>query len=149
MSSRGFDRLLGMALRDVSWIPLPHVPDERGVLTAIESGLDVPFEIRRVFFMRDVRGERGGHAHRTTRQLIVPIAGTFTVEVSDGFDTASHHMNDPHRGLYLPPMTWVRLNDFQRDAICLVLADTHYADATYLRDWDDFVAMSRSERAPR
>src|SRR5512140_3437686 len=130
-----------MALRQVSWIPLPHVPDERGVLTSIESGLDVPFEIRRVFFMRDVRGERGGHAHRTTSQLIVPIAGTFTVEVSDGLATASYDMNDPHHGLYLPPMTWVRLNDFAPDAICLVLADTHYVDATYLRDWDEFVAM--------
>ena len=149
MSVEPFDRPLGMALRDVSWIPLPHVPDERGVLTSIESGLDVPFEIRRVFFMRDVRGERGGHAHRTTRQLIVAIAGTFMVEVSDGLATASYHMNDPHRGLYLPPMTWVRLNDFEASAICLVLADTHFADAAYLRDWDEFVATSRNERATR
>ena len=138
-----------MALRDVSWIPLTHVPDERGVLTAIESGLDVPFEIRRVFFMRDVRGERGGHAHRTTRQLIVAIAGTFTVEVSDGLTAATFHLSEPHRGLYLPPMTWVRLTDFETGAICLVLADTHFADATYLRDWDEFVAMSLNERATR
>ena len=132
-----------MTLCDVRWINLPHVPDERGVLTSIEAGLDVPFEIRRVFFMRDLRGERGGHAHRDTRQLLVPIAGTFTVEVSDGLESASHDMNDPHRGLYLPPMTWVRLSDFGPDSICLVLADTHYAGATYLRDWDAFVALSR------
>lgn len=138
-----------MTICDVRWINLPHVPDERGVLTSIESGLDVPFEIRRVFFMRDVRGERGGHAHRATRQLLVPIAGTFTVEVSDGAESASYRMDDPHRGLYLPPMTWVRLGDFAPSAVCLVLADTHYADVTYLRDWDEFVALSQRHRIAR
>jgi hypothetical protein len=134
---------------DVRWIDLPTVPDERGVLTSIESGLDVPFEIRRVFFMRDVRGERGGHAHRVTRQLLVPVAGTFSVEVSDGSDSATHVMNDPHRGLFLPSMTWVQLRDFTPDAICLVLADTLYGDVSYIRDWDEFVAMSSSNRAMR
>jgi hypothetical protein len=133
-----------MSLTDVHWIDLPHVPDERGVLTSIESGPDVPFEIRRVFFMRHVRGERGGHAHRATRQLLVPIAGVFNVEVSDGTETATHTMNDPHRGLLVPPMTWVRLSEFTPDAICLVLADTLYSNAGYIRDWDKFVAMSQS-----
>jgi hypothetical protein len=138
-----------MSLCDVRWIDLPYVPDERGVLTSIESGLDLPFEIRRVFFIRDVRGARGGHAHRTTHQLLVPVAGTFSVEVSDGSDSATHCMNDPHRGLFLPPMTWVRLSDFTPDAICLVLADTLYADVSYIRDWNEFVAMSQSARATR
>jgi hypothetical protein len=138
-----------MSLCDVRWIDLPHVPDERGVLTSIESGLDVPFEIRRIFFMRDVRGERGGHAHRATRQLLVPIAGSFRVEVSDGSETAAYVLDDPHRALYLPPMSWARLTDFESHAICLVLADTHYADASYIRDWDEFVAMSRRARAAR
>jgi WxcM-like protein len=131
------------------WIDLPYIPDARGVLTSIESGLDVPFEIRRVFFMRDVRGERGGHAHRVTHQLLVPVAGSFRVEVSDGTESGSHTMNDPHRGLLLPPMTWVRLTDFTPDAVCLVLADTLYADVSYIRDWDEFVAMSTSSRATR
>jgi hypothetical protein len=135
-----------MSLCDVQWIDLPHVPDERGVLTSIESGLDIPFEIRRVFFMHKVRGERGGHAHRATRQLLVAIAGAFSVEVSDGSDSAVYAMDDPHRGLYLPPMTWVTLSDFATNAICLVLADTLYADAAYVRDWAEFVALSTGER---
>ena len=98
-----------MGLRDVRWIDLPSAVDERGTLTSIESGLDIPFEIRRVFFLRDVRGERGGHAHRATSQLLIPVSGMFTVHVSDGFDVAEYGMNDPRRGLYLPLMTWVRL----------------------------------------
>ena len=138
-----------MSLCDLHWVDLPFALDERGTLTSIESGLDVPFEIRRVFFMRDVRGERGGHAHRVTRQLLVPIAGKFSVEVSDGSDSATHLLNDPHRGLFLPAMTWVRLHDFTPDAICLVLADTLYADVSYIRDWDEFVAMSQSDRSTR
>src|SRR3954463_12494657 len=138
-----------MPLCDVHWIDLPHSTDERGVLTSIESGPDVPFRIRRVFFMRDVRGERGGHAHKLTRQLLVPVAGTFSVEVSDGSETATHTMNDPHRGLFLPRMTWVRLSAFTPDAICLVLADTLYSDVAYIRDWDEFVAATQHGRATR
>src|SRR5438045_7252540 len=66
------------------WIDLPHATDERGVLTSVESGLDIPFEPRRVFFIRDARGERGLHAHRATRQLLIAVAESFCVEVSDG-----------------------------------------------------------------
>jgi len=127
------------------WIDLPHATDERGVLTSVESGLDIPFEPRRVFFIRDARGERGLHAHRSTRQLLIAVSESFCVEVSDGVTPVTYTMDNPNRGLYLPPMTWVRLHDFAPDAICLVLADTRYADASYIRDWDEFVAMSRRE----
>ena len=135
-----------MSLVDVTWIELPHVRDERGVLAAIEAHLDVPFEIRRVFFLHSIRGVRGGHAHRATRQLLVPVAGTFRVELADGCDSATYDMTDPHRGLYVPALTWIRLADFSPEAVCLVLADTHFGDAEYIRDWDVFV---RETRAPR
>ena len=135
-----------MSLSDVRWIELPHAHDERGVLAAIESGLDVPFEIRRVFFLHSVRGVRGGHAHRTTRQLVVPVAGTFRVEVADGHGSATYEMMDPHRGLYVPALTWIRLDRFSPNAVCLVLSDTHYGDAEYIRDWDAFIDESRSPR---
>jgi dTDP-4-dehydrorhamnose 3,5-epimerase-like enzyme len=135
-----------MSLADARWIELPHVRDERGVLAAIESGLDVPFEIRRVFFLHSVRGVRGGHAHRTARQLVVPVAGTFRVEVADGRGSATYEMADPHRGLYVPALIWIRLDRFSPDAVCLVLSDTHFGDAEYIRDWDTFVNESRSPR---
>ena len=97
--------------------------------------------------MHDMRGERGGHAHRTTHQVIVALAGAFNVEVSDGSESAAYVMNDPHRGLYLPPMTWVRLRDFAAEAVCLVLADAHYEDVEYVSDWSEFVALSRTARS--
>jgi hypothetical protein len=136
-----------MSLSEVRWIDLPSVADSRGVLTSIESCIDVPFEIRRLFFMHGVQGERGGHALRLTSQVLLSAAGRFTVDVSDGADSASHTVNDPNRGLYLPPMTWVRLYDFTPGAVCLVVADTHFAESAYLRDWDEFVNTSRSAQA--
>lgn len=136
-----------MSLDDVKWIDLPHVRDDRGVLTAIEAVRDVPFEIRRVFFLHSVRGARGGHAHRATRQLLVPVAGTFRIEIADGLGSRTFLMTDPQRGLYLPALTWIRLDDFSADAVCLVLSDTHFEDADYIRDWESFVDETRSANA--
>ena len=117
------------------------------MLTSIEAGCQVPFEIRRVFYLHSVRGVRGGHAHRSTRQLLVSVAGRFCVELADGTTSTRYAMNGPYRGLFVPPVTWIRLARFSSDAVCLVLADTHFADVDYIRDWDAFVALSRGERA--
>lgn len=112
--------------------------DDRGILGAIESGTELPFTIRRVFFMHSVTGERGGHAHTATRQFLLPIAGTFCIDVSDGISTTTHRLNDPHRGLYVPPMHWLRLYGFSPDAVCLVLADTTFEQSAYIREWGAF-----------
>ena len=138
-----------MSGRQITWIDLPHAADDRGVLTAIEAGRDVPFQIRRVFFLHDVRGARGGHAHRATRQLLVPVTGSFSVEASDGAESVTYQLNDPDRALYLPPMIWARLTDFTPGAVCLVLADTPYADSRYIREWDEFVMLCQSARETR
>ena len=128
------------SLSKVRWIDLPHVPDARGVLTSVESGRDIPFEIRRVFFMHGVSSDRGGHAHRLTQQLLLAAAGEFNVDISDGRRSANYRLDDPNRGLHLPPLTWVRLYDFTPGAVCLVLTDTHYAESGYIRRWEDFLA---------
>ena len=136
-----------MSIAEVKWVELPNVDDDRGSLTSIEAGRQVPFEIRRVFYVYNVRGERGGHAHRSTRQLLIPVAGRFCVELADGRTSAKYAMNDPHRGLYVPALTWIRLSSFTPDAVCLVLADSLYGEVEYIRDWEAFVAMSRGDRA--
>lgn len=131
-----------MSPAGVRWIDLPHATDSRGVLTAIEGAKDIPFEIRRIFYMHGTPPgiERGGHAHRDTRQIVVPVCGRLTVDLSDGRATESFALDDPNRGLYMPPMTWTRLYGFSPHAVCLVLADTHYDRAKSLRTWEDFVA---------
>jgi dTDP-4-dehydrorhamnose 3,5-epimerase-like enzyme len=135
-----------MSIDEVSWINLPHAADERGVLTSVEAGVDVPFEIRRIFYMHAIRAERGGHAHRDTRQVVLPVAGEFSVELSDGRNSANYRLADPNRGLYMPPMTWVRLYDFSAGAVCLVLADTHYDRSASLRSWEEFLAAVDREQ---
>lgn len=133
----------------VRWVDLPRIEDERGVLGAIESGREVPFAIRRVFYMHDVQGERGGHAHVSTQQFIVPLAGTFCIEASDGLSKRVHALDDAHRGLYVPAMTWLRLFDFSPAAVCLVLADRSFDESDYIRHWATFVAAASStQRLP-
>jgi hypothetical protein len=127
------------------WIELSRASDARGILTSIESGLDIPFDAKRVFLISDVSGDRGNHAHRDTNQLLVSIAGSFAIDVSTGGPTMSFEMNDRGRALLLPPMTWVRLYNFSEGAVCLGLADTPYDESEYVRDWEVFVRETGSK----
>ena len=135
-----------MSLDQLRWIDLPSFADARGILTSLDV---VPFDVRNAFFLHSVLSERGGHAHRATRQLIVPVSGSFRVRASDGCDSVEYELGDPSRALYAPPMHWLRLYDFTPSAVCLVLTDMPHDDADYVRDWNEFVALRRSERAPR
>ena len=103
-----------MSLNHLRWIDLPRFADERGILTSLEV---VPFDVRNAFFLHSVVSERGGHAHRETAQLIVPVAGSFTIHASDGCDSARYELFDPCRALYVPPMNWLRLRDFSASAV--------------------------------
>ncbi len=135
-----------MSLADVRLLELPTVDDDRGALTAMESCRDVPFEIRRVFFLHGVRGPRGGHAHRSSHQFLVPVAGSFRVEVSDARHSESYQLGEPRRGLYIPPRIWVHLDSFSASAVCLVLTDTPFDKDDYIREWDEFVGVSHAPR---
>lgn len=134
-----------METSGVRWIDLPHVRDERGVLTAIEAFDVVPFAIQRVFFIHGARMSRGGHAHLETSQLLIPLAGRFRVEVFDGVEWSEYELCDPNRGLLLPPVTWVEMNDFSRTAVCLVLADTRFADDVFIYDRERIAALRQRE----
>lgn len=128
---------------------MPVATDARGALSAIESGKDLPFEMRRVFFMYGTPEgvERGGHAHRDTQQVVLAISGRFKMDLSDGTATRTFDLHDRKLGLYMPPMTWTRLYDFSADAVGVVFADTHYDRARSLRSWDDFARAVREAQA--
>jgi dTDP-4-dehydrorhamnose 3,5-epimerase-like enzyme len=130
------------------WIDLPHARDQAGgFLTAIEAGQDVPFSILRAFYMYGTPPgvTRGGHAHADTQQIIVAVSGALSVELCDESSRECFRLDDPNRGVFMPPLFWVRLYDFSADCVCLVLADTHYDPSTLIREWDEFlVARKRS-----
>lgn len=124
------------------WIDLPVKADPRGELTIVGHD-DIPFSVSRLFWVHRVskpETERGGHAHRVTEQFIVATAGSFSLDLTDGTNTRQFVLDDPNRGVYVPPMIWDRLYNFSQDAVCLVLASTQYTESDYIRHWRDYLA---------
>jgi hypothetical protein len=126
-------------LERVKIISLPSVSDSRGVLTAIEGTRDIPFEIKRVFYMHHIVQDRGGHAHRDTDQVVVAAAGSFALEVFDGIDTRCFDMNDPTRGLYIPRMIFISMTRFIPGSVCLVIANSYYDMSRSFRSREDYL----------
>lgn len=122
-------------------IDLPKVTDPRGNLTFVEGGRHVDFDIQRVYYLYDVPGgsERGGHAHRGLRQLIVAMSGSFDVILDDGRDRKRFHLNRSYTGLYVCPMIWRELDNFSSGSVCMVLASNRYDEADYFRDYGEFM----------
>lgn len=127
---------------DVRMLEFPQHGDERGHLVVVEGEKDIPFLVKRVFYMygsdRDV--VRGQHANRKTEFVLINVAGQSKVRVKDGLgNEAVFTLNRPHTGVYLPKMVWKDMFDFSPDSILLVLASEHYDGGEYIRDYDDFV----------
>jgi len=137
-------------LDKVKWIDFPSVRDARGVLTAVEGGLDIPFDIQRIFYVHHPLTDRGGHAHRDTDQVVTAMAGSFKLRLSDGVRWVTYELNDVTRGLYIPRMVYIEIKDMTPEAVCFVLASTHYDIARSYRSWEDYLAAVRKagEREP-
>lgn len=129
-----------LSVDDCKLIELPVIRNPQGNLTFIEAEDHVPFPIARVYYLYDVPegAVRGGHAHRALEQLIVPIAGSFDVVVDDGSERRRIVLDQPRVGLYMPRMIWRELENFSAGSFCVVLASTHYEEADYYRDYDEF-----------
>jgi len=132
------------AILGVRWVELPSRVDGRGVLTSVEGQIDVPFEIKRVFYMHHIITDRGGHAHADTDQVVIAAAGRFKMDLSDGTNTQTYVLDDPTRGVYTPRMVFIRLYDFSPGAVCLVLASTHYDISKSIRSWEDYLKAMRA-----
>lgn len=128
-------------LDEIRWIKLPAVTDDRGTLTAVEATVDIPFEIRRIFYMHHISADRGGHAHRDTDQVVIGISGRHVIEVKDAQRSMRFVMDDPDKGLYLPRMTFTSLMEFSPGAVSLVLASTHYDRARSIRTFEEYLAL--------
>lgn len=122
-------------------IDLPKIVDPRGNLTVAESLKNVPFEIKRVYWVYDVPGgeSRGGHAHKKLRQLIIALSGSFHVTLDNGKERETILLNHPYQGLIVETNTWRTLDDFSSGAVCLVLASEFYDEEDYIRDYDSFL----------
>jgi len=120
-------------------IDIKTVNDQRGCLSSLEETIDIPIKIKRIFYMHHVVTDRGGHAHTDTDQVIIALSGSFTIRLFDGVDSKEFVMDDCTKGLYVPRLTFTELYDFTSDAVCLVLANTHYDIKKSLRNRHDYL----------
>lgn len=121
-------------------LDLPVISQEKGNITAINGGIELPFDISRVYYLYDVPGgaSRGGHAHIELQQLIVAASGSFDIILNDGHVKRTFTLNRPDKGLFMPSGLWRELDNFSSGAICLVLASDKYTEGDYIRDLSDF-----------
>jgi hypothetical protein len=127
-------------------ITLPEIVDERGRLMFGEEGRHIPFAIKRIFAIYDVRegAKRGGHAHRRQEQFIIMLSGECRIVIHDGTGIREECLNRPDTGLYVPSLIWIELSGFSSGAVCLVLTSGAYDEADYIRDYVEFQNAARS-----
>lgn len=125
---------------DCSVLELPRIQNRAGNITPIQGRVNIPFGIKRIYYLYDVPGgeARGGHAHTELYQLMVAASGSFDVLLDDGRNKRVVNLNRPYFGLLIVPGLWRELMNFSSGAICLVLASSIYSEYDYIRVYDKF-----------
>lgn len=120
--------------------------DERGKLVVVEGGMDIPFEIKRVFYIygSDDTVVRGQHANLDSEFVLINVAGKSKVKITDGTNEEIVVLDKPMKGVYLPKMVWKEMYDFSPDSVLLVLANTHYNGKEYIRDYNDYLKLVKN-----
>lgn len=120
---------------------MPRISDPRGNISAVNNSKEIPFDIKRVFYLYDIPGgeSRGAHAHKQCHQFLVAASGAFEVLMDDGNTQRHVQLNRPYIGLHIPPGIWASEINFSSGAICLVLASHDYNENDYIRDYNEFI----------
>ena len=122
-------------------IELPRITDPRGNLTVAEANKNIPFDIKRVYWLYDVPGGecRGGHAHKQIKEILIAVSGSFHVTLDNGKEKQTFLLNHPYQGLLIDTKTWRTLDDFSSGGVCVVLASDFYDENDYIYDYNDFL----------
>lgn len=126
---------------DCNLICLPKIGDRIGHITALNNDVEIPFSIKRVFYLYDIPGgeSRGAHAHKDCYQFLVAVSGSFEVLLDDGRTKRMIQINRPDIGLLIPPGIWASEINFSSGSICLVLASHFYDEKDYFRNYENFI----------
>ena len=129
-----------MKLNEAKMVDFPQVAEPRGNLSFIEGNHQIPFLIKRIYFLYDVPSgaTRGGHAHRKLSELIIALSGSFDVVLDDGVEKKKFFLNRPHYGLFIPPGLWREIENFSSNSVLLALASDYYDEKDYIRDYEGF-----------
>lgn len=127
-------------MKIIKYMFQPH-GDERGQLVALEENIDIPFHIKRVYFMYDTKSgvRRGGHAHKKLEQILVCMRGSCIVHLDNGSETKEVSLEKPYEGLYIGSNMWREMYNFSEDAVLTVFASEVYDESDYIRDYDEFL----------
>lgn len=125
-----------------------HHDPQKGNLSVVQHQKDIPFDIKRVYYLYDVPGgeSRGAHAHKELWQLMIAASGSFRVTLDDGQEKKSFFLNRPYQGLLVKPGIWRDLDEFSSGACCFVLASEDYDEKDYIRDYDEFLKFRNNDQ---
>jgi len=117
--------------------------DHRGQLVAIEERANVPFDIKRVFYIYGTQKKvsRGGHSHYNTKQYLIAVNGSCKVTLDNGKTKQTFDLDEPNKGLFQDVLIWGAMHDFSQDCVLMVLASEHYDEADYIRDYQVFLEV--------
>lgn len=132
-------------INDVRLIDLPKFLDARGNLSFAENGKQIPFDIKRTYWIYDVPGgeERGGHAFKKNEEVIIALSGAFDVVVDDGKECKTFRLNRSYYGLYIPAGLWRTMENFSTNAFALEFGSEHYNALDYVEEYDEFIKMKK------
>lgn len=127
-------------------ISLPKIEDPRGNLSVIEKDI-IPFEIKRVYYLYDVPSgaERGGHSHKSQKEFLIALSGSFDVILNDGKQEKTITLNKPNKGLLIGTEIWRELKNFSSGAVCLVIASDIFDENDYIRDFEEFLDSKKCQ----
>lgn len=126
-------------------LQLPKILDQRGNLSVVEEGLNIPFKIARTFWIYDVPGGeiRGGHAYKATEEFIIALSGSFDVVLFDGEKEIRYSLNRSYYGLFVPQMCWRHMENFSTNSLAMILSNKPYLEEEYIRDLDYFTDLKK------
>ncbi|BBW22596.1 WxcM-like domain-containing protein [Enterobacter kobei] len=129
---------------EIKIIPLQAHGDDRGSLIALEEENNIPFEIKRVYYMFNTKDgvRRGLHAHRRLKQVAIAVRGSCRFVLDDGSERVEILLDNPGQGLLIDSCMWREMYDFSKDCVLMVLADCHYDESDYIRDYDEFMRVA-------
>ena len=124
---------------------LNQIGDRNGHITAVNNNKEIPFAVKRIFYLYDIPGgeSRGAHAHKECHQFLVAASGSFEVLLDDGSTKRQVLINRPDLGLHIPPGIWASEINFSSGSICLVLASQEYDESDYLREYQNFIEFKK------
>ncbi|WP_407426675.1 sugar 3,4-ketoisomerase [Arcticibacter sp.] len=129
-----------MSLSKVKILELPKILDERGNLSFLEEGKQIPFEIKRTYWIYDVPGgeTRGGHSYKENQEIIIALSGSFDVVLNDGFDSKVVSLNRSYYGIYVPSGIWRHMENFSTNALAMIISSTYFDANDYIREFEEY-----------